>query len=86
MLSLFAAMCGCESVVVPGRLEAEQWREEIPYLRYGIAYGDSQYELDRARDTRSEIPSNLARLDRESSQQIDGLIQHVKESLCYSQV
>jgi hypothetical protein len=85
MLSLFAAMCGCESVVVPGPLPAHEWRLKIPYLRYGIAYGDSQYELDRAKETRGEILPNIERLEKESSQQIDEMVAHVKESLCYSQ-
>jgi hypothetical protein len=82
MLSLFAAMCGCESVVVPGPLSAEEWRERIPYLRYGVAYGTSRYEISRAYQTLSEIPANLERLEKESELQISEMIQHVKEALC----
>jgi hypothetical protein len=82
MFSLFAALCGCESIVVPGDLSAEEWREKIPYLRYGVSYGFSQYERDRARDTRSLIPENLKRLEKESTEQVKGLVVHVKEALC----
>lgn len=82
MLSLFAAMCGCESVVVPGDLPAHEWRLKIPYLRYGIAYGDSQYELDRAKETRPEILPNIERLEQESDEQVREMVAHVKEALC----
>ena len=83
MLSLFAAMCGCESVVIPGPLTADEWREKIPYLRYGVAYGDSQYERDRAKDTRSLIPENLLALEKESREQTLDMIQ-LMEAQCYA--
>jgi hypothetical protein len=82
MLSLFAAMCGCESVVVPGELPADEWRRKIPYLRYGISYGTSMKEMAYAYDTLGEIPENIERLEKESEDQVQGMIEHVKEALC----
>lgn len=53
MYSQFAAIAGCTSVVVPGMFGSRQeWAEQHPNGRYGIAYGTDPAELEHARTTR----------------------------------
>lgn len=54
-LSIYAAMCGCKSIVVPvDGLSKDQW-QPVEELRYGLAYGKD--DLEYARRT---LPNLLA--------------------------
>lgn len=49
--SQYAALCGCQSVVVPGLYPSRaQWVEHHPLARFGVAYGLD--DLEHARTTR----------------------------------
>ena len=51
MYSQFAALCGCDSIVVPGSHDSrEDWARDHPLARFGVAYGRD--DLDHARRTR----------------------------------
>lgn len=53
--SIFAVLCGCESIVVPGvGVKKEEWYPNKSD-RYGIAYGTDQVELDWAMRTREKV-------------------------------
>lgn len=57
--SIFAVLCGCESIVVPGEgISKEQWYPN-PVDRYGIAYGFSNEELILANKTRSRVLEHI---------------------------
>lgn len=57
--SVFAALCGCDSIVVPedGRTKEEWFR--LPEDRYGIAYGFD--DIDHMRDTRHLLIEKVKR-------------------------
>lgn len=53
--SVYAAMCGCKSIIVPLEgISKEQW-QPVEEFRYGLAYGED--ELEHARQT---LPKMLA--------------------------
>jgi hypothetical protein len=53
--SIYAAMCGCKSIIVPVEgVSKEQW-QPVEELRYGLAYGED--DLEYARQT---LPALLA--------------------------
>ncbi|MFT5759863.1 MAG: hypothetical protein ACI9LM_004647 [Alteromonadaceae bacterium] len=53
--SIFAVLCGCESIVVPGvGVKKEEWYPNESD-RYGIGYGTDQVELDWAMHTREKV-------------------------------
>jgi hypothetical protein len=60
--STIAAVCGCISIVVcePGKSKTDYLSPEECKNSVGIAYGDSQEELEQAVNTREQL---LARLD-----------------------
>jgi hypothetical protein len=44
-LSIIAALCGCESIIVPlEEVSAEEWKSKNEHRRYGIAYGNEDIE------------------------------------------
>jgi hypothetical protein len=66
MYSVYAAMCGCISIVVPVEgLSKEAWRPEAE-RRYGIAYGEDDIEF--AVSTRNLL---LAELDRQEAANLE---------------
>lgn len=49
MLSAFAALCGCLSIVIPEKdLSAEQWRSGLSNIKYGVAYGFDDIEYAKS--------------------------------------
>ncbi|WP_373767877.1 WavQ [Glaesserella sp.] len=53
--SIFAILCGCESIVVPAEdVAIEQWYPNETD-RYGIAYGFSEEQLNWARQTKHKV-------------------------------
>ncbi len=60
MYSQFAAICGCTSIVVPGMFGSRQeWVDQHPNGKFGIAYGTGPTELDHARNTRHLLLADL---------------------------
>jgi len=71
--SIFAAMCGCVSIVIPdGNHTAEEWYQKFPYFRYGIAYGEE--EIPHALSTISKLRENLLTIQANTIQQTKDFI------------
>jgi hypothetical protein len=63
--SIFAAMCGCKSIVIPdGNHTAQEWYAKFPYFRYGIAYGED--ELKHAEETLPLLRGNLLNIEAQT--------------------
>lgn len=57
--SIFAVLCGCESIVVPDEgVDKEEWYSN-PKDRYGIAYGKSEVEKKHAEKTANLVEQNV---------------------------
>lgn len=70
--SLFAVLCGCESIVVPERnVTKDEWYPDISN-RYGMAYGTD--ELDFARSTRNLKLQNLYELEEYNLEIVNNFI------------
>lgn len=66
--SIFAAMCGCVSIVIPdGKHTAQEWYDKFPYFRYGIAYGED--EIPHALATQHKLIPNLISIEQETLNQ-----------------
>lgn len=69
--SLFAVLCGCESIVVPTEgVTKDQWYPD-PADRYGLAYGFSQEELEWARQTKNKVLEHILSEHRRSSKNVE---------------
>lgn len=78
--SIFAVLCGCESIVVPGEeVTKEQWYPK-PEDRYGLAYGFSEEELLWAEQTRSKV---LEHVLKEHQHSMDNVINFIGETKSY---
>ncbi len=54
--SMQAALCGAISIVIPdGRLSEEEWRNVNPSRKWGIAYGDTEEQINFALNTRDKL-------------------------------
>lgn len=68
--SLYAALCGCDSIVVPrDDVNAEEWRESFPF---GVAYGFE--DLDRARRTVPNIVSMIADMEADNLKMVNNFV------------
>ena len=77
MYSVYAAMCGCISIVVPmDGLSKEAWRPE-PERRYGIAYGEDDIEF--AISTRNLLLEELDRQEAENLETVKLFIEKTKK-------
>lgn len=55
-----AALCGCIPIVIPAPYyTADQWRENFPAWKYGIAYGFSKDEINHAISTNHLIRDHV---------------------------
>lgn len=67
MYSLYAAICGCLSIVVPGRFAGhDDYVAQRPIARFGVSYG--MENLDHARATRDRVEGNLDALQAEGQE------------------
>ena len=67
-LNVMAALCGCESVVIPDpNTTPEQWHNGYPYFKYGIAYGLD--DLDYAKSTQHLVKQELLSIEAETLEQ-----------------
>jgi hypothetical protein len=75
--SQFAALCGCDSVVVPDPgLTEQQWRQDARY-RYGIAYGSEN--IEEARSTVSMLRPFMKELELDSVRQVLSFMNEVND-------
>jgi hypothetical protein len=73
MYSRFAALCGCDSVVVPEEgVSKEQWQPD-PRDRYGLAYGFD--DLDEARRTRPLLLPYLKERESAANQSVRSFVE-----------
>ncbi|WP_413701365.1 hypothetical protein ACLKMH_06730 [Psychromonas sp. KJ10-10] len=72
--TMFVAMCGCISIVVPKKgVSVKQW-QPIEELRYGIAYGDSEEEIAYSISTRKKVIPYLDELSQETNRDVISFI------------
>ena len=72
--SLFAVLCGCESIVVPGDgISKEQWYPN-PTDRYGLAYGFSEDELLLAKKTSAKVLEHILSEHQRSLENVERFI------------
>jgi hypothetical protein len=66
--SQYAALCGCDSVVIPDPdITEEQWRLDARY-RYGLAYGEEN--IEKARATAPLVRPFMQEMEQNSTQQV----------------
>ena len=76
--SQYAAICGCDSVVVPGLYASrEEWTQAHHVARYGVAYGLE--DIDHARATRPLVEGLLAEKEEEGRQSVSAFIEATQE-------
>jgi hypothetical protein len=75
-----AALCGCIPIVIPDEgLSKEEFRQRLPFYKYGVAYGFD--DIQHARETQHLVAKNLLDLQKDSS---DQLIQYLEA--CHSKI
>lgn len=73
MYSLYAALCGCESMVVPATFASrEEWAGEHKLFRYGVAYGTE--DLPHARETMHMVDGLLAEKEAEGVESVKAFV------------
>jgi len=76
--SIFAVLCGCESVVIPDEgISKHQWYPNIED-QYGIAYGLSILERENALQTSSKVLERVNRHHLESVDNVSNMIDIVE--------
>lgn len=79
MFSLYAAICGCLSIVIPGRFSThDEYVAQRPIARYGISYGMGH--LDHAKATRDRVPENLASLEAEGETTLHDFVRRTHDA------
>ena len=72
MYSHFAALCGCDSIVVPvDGVSKEEWYPD-PADRYGLAYGFD--DVGEARRTRPLLLPHMKRQESEANDSVGAFI------------
>ena len=68
MYSIYASLCGCDSIIVPEPgLSKEEW-QPTPVMRYGLAYGKDDVEW--AKSTRVDMLKNIKKIENENSKAV----------------
>ena len=74
MYSLYAALCGCTSIVIPDHYEnREQWTLDRPIARYGVGYGLG--DAAHADSTRHLVRAHLRMKEAKSREQVINFIE-----------
>ena len=74
MYSIYAALCGCISVVMPVKgVTKEEWQPKEEF-RYSIAYGLNENEIDFAKKTKYKLEEYLDSIDVENVKQVENFI------------
>jgi hypothetical protein len=71
-ISTIAALCGCESVIVPDPTKSKQNILSQEYLKHGVAYGLD--DLDRANETRAQLRVDLEKLEKQNITNVEKFI------------
>ena len=70
-LNIIASLSGCLSIVKPiENLDAETWRNADPFYKYGVAYGDSEEEINYALSTQDKLYDHIYNLYLENENNI----------------
>ena len=78
MYARYAALCGCEVVIVPDAgMSVEEWRPDAE-SRYGLAYGDSQEQLEWAAQTRSSVLESMMRGENQAEESVLNFLKIVR--------
>lgn len=73
--SQYAAICGCQSVVIPGIYASRaEWNENHELGRYGIAYGTSPAELAHATQTRHRVTELLQEQEDRGQRSVENFV------------
>lgn len=76
--SQYAAICGCDSVVVPGLYGSrEEWTQAHPIARFGVAYGLD--DIAHARESRHLVEGLLAAKEEEGRQSVRAFIEATQD-------
>lgn len=79
-LAVQAAMCGCEVIVVPFRFTKDEWLNKNPsFCKFGIAYGDSENELQHAKLTLNQLNEEIEKFEKQSDEEVESFIKNCKE-------
>ena len=74
MYSLFAAICGCQSVVIPKSYASrEAWVADRPIAKYGVAYGWD--DLQHARDTQDKVRDHVLKKQQTATASVRAFIE-----------
>jgi hypothetical protein len=69
--SVQAAVCGCISIVIPdGRLTEDEWRNTSRNRKWGIAFGDTEEQINFAIETRHLLINDLISQVEDGNNQI----------------
>jgi hypothetical protein len=71
-LSTIAALCGCESVIVPDPTKSKQSVAAQEYVKHGVAYGLE--DLDRANETRIKLRLDLEELEKQNITNVEKFV------------
>ncbi len=64
-LNALAALCGCESIIVPHpETTREEVIEKLPGNKYGVSWGVDPKELERAKSTKLLLKGHLINLEK----------------------
>lgn len=78
MYSQFAAICGCDSIIVPGFFpDQDTWQASHPLAKYGVAYGFEN--IEHARATRDKVQGMLDAREEESLETVRNFVRLTKE-------
>jgi hypothetical protein len=77
-----AVLCGCETMVVPmPDVNAEQYRALFPVFKYGIAYGSSPNEIERAKYTKHLVKRHIEKINDSSKDSVQKFIEYWQNEL-----
>jgi hypothetical protein len=78
--SIQAALCGCIPIVIPDEgIAKEEWREKLPLLKYGVAYGMD--DIEWAINTRELMIENLKIQDTLSNKSVLNFINILEKQM-----
>ncbi len=81
-ISIQAVLCGCETMVVPmPDVNAEQYRTLFPIFKYGIAYGNSENEIERAKFTKHLLRRHVQKYNDGSLASVNKFVEYWKNIL-----
>ena len=79
-LSVQAAMCGCEVIVVPFRFTKDEWlNNNVSVSKYGIAYGESESELYHAKSTLNKLNEEIEIFEKRSDYQVESFVKNCEK-------